>query len=266
MSKETDYVISVRNLSKTFGKFMAVDNLSLNIKKGAIFGLIGPNGSGKTTTISMLLDELDADPGANITILGYEIPKNIKKIYPDVGYMPQDLALYMDLSVEKNLKFFGDLYRIPKKELKIRIDEMLDLVGLTEFRKRLLSKCSGGMQRRASLAIALIHKPKILILDEPTVGVDPELRIEFWNYFKKISREDGVSILITTHYLAESLNCDSICLMNKSDLVLGTPNELRETVKKEKNLPELPDMEQVFIYFTNKYSILHQNMKIGGND
>ncbi|MFX1236840.1 MAG: ABC transporter ATP-binding protein [Promethearchaeota archaeon] len=242
-------MIEISNLSKTFKKFKAVDNLSLNIKKGEIYGLIGPNGSGKTTTISILLDILKSNPGAAITINGKKIPERINEVYPMIGFMPQELSLYLDLSIEQNLKFFSNMYKIPKSMISSRINEILELVDLLKFKKRLVSKCSGGMQRRCSLAAALLHKPNILILDEPTVGVDPELRIEFWNYFKQLSREDNVTILITTHYLAESINCDKIGLMNKKIIVSGSPIELMENVKKIKNLEELPDMEEVFIHY-----------------
>ncbi len=243
-------MIDISNLSKSFGSFKAVENLNLNIQKGEIYGLIGPNGSGKTTTILMLLDILNPDPGAKITIDGKEIPKRINDIYYKIGFMPQELSLYLDLTIEQNLRFFGELYKIPKSTLNSHIQEVLELIDLTEFKKRIISKCSGGMQRRCSLAVALLHRPEILILDEPTVGVDPELRIEFWNYFKDISKERGVTILLTTHYLAESINCDRIGLMNKKILISGTPMELMEKVRKLKNLEKLPDMEEVYIYYT----------------
>lgn len=251
-------MIKISSLSKSFGSFKAVENLDINIQKGEIYGLVGPNGSGKTTTILVLLDILDPDPGAKITIDGKEIPKRINEVYHKIGFMPQELSLYLDLTIEQNLKFFGNLYKIPKPVIYSHIQEVLELIELTEYKKRLVSKCSGGMQRRCSLAVALLHKPEILILDEPTVGIDPELRIEFWNYFKKISKEKGVTILITTHYLAESINCDQIGLMNKKILISGTPIELMENVRRLKNLERLPDMEEVFIHYT------HQEKELGG--
>jgi ABC-2 type transport system ATP-binding protein len=254
-------MIEISNLSKSFGNFKAVENLNINILKGEIYGLIGPNGSGKTTTILVLLDILDPDPGAEISIDRISIPKEINKIYPKIGFMPQELSLYLDLTIEQNLKFFGALYKIPKPIISSHIQEVLELIELTDYKKRLVSKCSGGMQRRCSLAVALLHKPEILILDEPTVGIDPELRIEFWDYFKKISKENGVTILITTHYLAESVNCDRIGLMNKRILVSGTPTELMEQVRKLKNIEYLPDMEEVFIYYTQKNK---KNKNFGG--
>lgn len=254
-------MIKISSLSKSFGRFKAVENLDMIIQKGEIFGLVGPNGSGKTTTILVLLDILDPDPGAKITIDGKEIPKRINEVYHKIGFMPQELSLYLDLTIEQNLKFFGNLYKIPKPVIYSHIQEVLELIDLTEYKKRLISKCSGGMQRRCSLAVALLHQPEILILDEPTVGIDPELRIEFWNYFKKISKEKGVTILITTHYLAESINCDQIGLMNKKILISGTPIELMENVRRLKNLERLPDMEEVFIHYTHQEK---KEKKLGG--
>ncbi|MBN1803393.1 MAG: ABC transporter ATP-binding protein [Candidatus Lokiarchaeota archaeon] len=252
-------MIEISHLSKTFGHFKALEDLNLSVGEGEIYGLIGPNGSGKTTTISILLDILSPDPGAIITIAGRKIPEKISEVYQLIGFMPQDLSLYLDLTVEQNLKFFAKLYRIPKSNIAGRIQKILELVDMEEFRKRIVSKCSGGMQRRCSLAVALIHEPSILILDEPTVGVDPELRIEFWDFFKQISREKEVTILITTHYLAESTNCDRIGLMNKKIVVSGTPEELMKNVKSAKNLDEMPDMEDVFIYFTHQEKKMRDN-------
>lgn len=256
---KNDIVISIHNLSKSFGDFKALDGLTININKGEIFGLIGPNGSGKTTTINILLGLLKADEGTQIEIFGESIPSQLSKIYPLIGYMPQDLSLYMDLSIIQNLRFFTNLYNIDSKYKKTYIDEILELVDLSEFRNRALKKCSGGMQRRTSLAIALVHKPKLLILDEPTVGIDPELRYIFWEYFKQISKEQAATILITTHYLAESIKCDIIGFINKKIIKSGKPYELQKQVQEFKNTEELPDMEEVFMYWNGQKSLLKDN-------
>jgi ABC-2 type transport system ATP-binding protein len=150
------------------------------------------------------------------------------------------------------MDFFAKLYRIPKKIRSERINFLLDLVKLSEFKSRLISKCSGGMRRRCSFAVALINDPKILILDEPTVGIDPELRNTFWDYFQDISKKFGATILITTHYLAESVRCDRVGLIDKTIIKSGTPLQLQEQLQKENNLEKLPDMEEVFIYYTKK--------------
>ncbi len=176
----------------------------------------------------------------------------MKQIYPHIGYMPQEIALYPDLSIEQNLQFFGRLKLMPKTNLKERIEELLDIVQLKEFRKREISKCSGGMQRRASLACALLSDPQILILDEPTVGVDPELRIEFWNYFRKLATTKGVTTLVTTHYLGEAVYCDEIAFLRKSLIVKGTLEEIKALARKEMNTIEDLDMDRVFIHFSKK--------------
>ena len=263
MLSDTDIVISIENLSKTFGKFKALENLSLTIKKGEIYGLVGPNGAGKTTVILILLGILEADKGTKINIWGKEIPVKFDRVNPYIGYMPQDITLYLDISIKQNLQFFGTLYGIPKKRLKERINHVLSLIDLIEFQDRVLSKCSGGMQRRSSLACALLHEPKILILDEPTVGIDPELRITFWNYFRKVANE-GITILITTHYLAESVRCDRVGFINKRLIIEGNPNDLKESVKTAKHQVDLPNMEEVFIHYTkiNPNRIGEDNGKI----
>ncbi len=259
---KNDLVVSIHNLSKTFGDFRALEDLEININKGEIFGLIGPNGSGKTTTINILLGLLKADHGAEIKIFGYNIPLEMPKVFPFIGYMPQDISLYMDLSIIQNLRFFANLYDINSKNKMNYINEILELVDLTEFKNRQLNKCSGGMQRRTSLAVALLHKPKLLILDEPTVGVDPDLRYVFWEYFKKISKEKGVSILITTHYLAESVKCDKIGFINKKIIKYGIPLDLQNELKTKNNASKLPDMEEVFMYWNHKHKKVRD---LGGN-
>jgi ABC-2 type transport system ATP-binding protein len=247
-----EYSIYIEHLTKKFRSFTAVENLCLKIKKGTICGLIGPNGSGKTTTIQCLLGIYSFEKGGKILILDKNIETDMKQIYPHIGYMPQEIALYPDLSIEQNLQFFGRLKLMPKTNLKERIEELLDIVQLKEFRKREISKCSGGMQRRASLACALLSDPQILILDEPTVGVDPELRIEFWNYFRKLATTKGVTTLVTTHYLGEAVYCDEIAFLRKSLIVKGTLEEIKALARKEMNTIEDLDMDRVFIHFSKK--------------
>ncbi len=250
-----EYSICIENLTKKFGSFIAVENLTLKINKGTICGLIGPNGSGKTTTIQCILGIYNFEKGGQISILGKNVETDMKQIYPDIGYMPQEIALYPDLSIEQNLQFFGRLKLIPKKKLQDRIEELLDIVQLKEFRKRDISKCSGGMQRRVSLACALLSEPQILILDEPTVGVDPELRIEFWNYFRKLASTKGVTTLVTTHYLGEAVYCDEIAFLRKSLIVKGTLQEIKNIAKEEMNATEDVDMDRIFIHFSKKKAV-----------
>jgi len=215
----------VKELRKSYGNFEAVRGLSFKVERGEIFGLIGPNGAGKTTTIKMIVGLLKPDSG-EIELLGQKIPN--KEVLGRVGYMPQDLALYMNLTVEENMWFYSKLYGLPQEEFERRKGKILRFVGLEEFRDRLVAELSGGMQRRASLACALMHEPEFLILDEPTVGVDPGLRASFWRYFRELT-DEGASILMTTHYMDEAVNCNRVAIvMEGKILVTGTPKEIME--------------------------------------
>ncbi len=213
--------LAVRELRKSYGDFEAVRGLSLEVERGEIFGLIGPNGAGKTTTIKTIIGLLKPDSG-EIELLGKKMPN--KGVLAKVGYMPQELALYRNLTVEENLWFYSRLYGLPRKEFEKRKESILRFVGLEKFRNRLVGELSGGMQRRASLACTLIHDPEFLILDEPTVGVDPQLRANFWSYFRELTKE-GASILITTHYMDEAVNCDRVAIMMNGKVLITAPPE-----------------------------------------
>ena len=213
--------LAVRELRKSYGDFEAVRGLSLEVERGEIFGLIGPNGAGKTTTIKTIIGLLKPDSG-EIELLGKKMPD--KGVLAKVGYMPQELALYRNLTVEENLWFYSRLYGLSREEFEKRKESILGFVGLEKFRNRLVGELSGGMQRRASLACALIHEPEFLILDEPTVGVDPQLRASFWSYFRELTKE-GASILITTHYMDEAVNCDRVAIMMKGKVLTTAPLE-----------------------------------------
>lgn len=215
----------VKELRKSYGNFEAVRGLSFKVERGEIFGLIGPNGAGKTTTIKMIVGLLKPDSG-EIELLGQKMPN--KEVLGRVGYMPQDLALYMNLTVEENMWFYSKLYGLPQEEFERRKGKILRFVGLEKFRDRLVAELSGGMQRRTSLACALMHEPEFLILDEPTVGVDPRLRASFWRYFRELT-DEGASILMTTHYMNEAVNCNRVAIvMEGKILVNGTPKEIME--------------------------------------
>ncbi|MEM0285743.1 MAG: ABC transporter ATP-binding protein, partial [Candidatus Methanomethyliaceae archaeon] len=213
--------------TKKFGNFKAVDNLSLKVKIGEIFGLLGPNGAGKTTTIRMLCGLMRPSEGS-IRIYEYKMPEERNQAIKIIGYMAQRFSLYEDLTIMENLEFFGNLYGINGVNLKNRIIELLEFLELKEFKDRLAGKLSGGMKQRLALAVALLHRPKLLILDEPTAGVDPPIRRAFWEYLRSLNKE-GVTILITTHYMDEAENCDRIALMNRGKLIaIGSPRELKK--------------------------------------
>lgn len=227
-------MVTFNKVTKEFGNFKALNNLSFSIDEGGLYGLIGPNGAGKSTAIRIMTGLIKSTYG-KVDVLGY-MPQDAD-VRPLVGYMPQETALYQDLTVRENLDFFGKLYSISKKDLKKRIMDLLDFVELTKWDKTIIGNLSGGMKHRTSLAVALLSKPKLLVLDEPTVGVDPELRASFWQRFEDM-RADGTTILLTTHYMDEARRCEKIGLINHGRLIAeGTPDGLLE-ITKTKNLED----------------------------
>lgn len=201
-----EYAIDVHNLYKSFNGKPAVVDLSLKVKRGEIFGFLGPNGSGKTTTIRMLCGLMTPDSGSG-ECLGYDITKHSAMLKRLVGYVPQTFSLYQDLTVKENLEFIARAYE--EANYHQRVDEVMEDLGLTEFTNILAGKLSGGWKQRLSLASALIHDPKLLLLDEPTAGVDPQARREFWNYISKITHK-GITALVSTHYMDEAERCNHL--------------------------------------------------------
>ena len=223
------YAIETRNLVKHYnkGKVKAVNGLDLRIKKGEIYAFIGANGSGKTTTIDMLSGVLMPTAG-EMNIWGMSQPKHRKKIASYVGIAPQEYALYSDLTTWENISFFGKLFSLSRKTINETGKNLLEILNLEDKKNVIAEQLSGGMKRRLSIAIALIHQPPILLFDEATVGVDPVLRVYFWNYFRKL-RDTGKTILITSHVMDEAEKADRIGLMRKGVLIEeGTPSELRQ--------------------------------------
>jgi len=207
--------ISVRALVKNFGDFKALDGLNLEVRKGEVYGLLGPNGAGKTTAIKVLTGLLKKTEG-EADILGMKVPD--KAIASRIGYMPQETALYVGLTVHQNLEFFGRLYGMDRERIQAREEELLKFIDLERWDHELVSRLSGGMKHRVSLACALMHEPELMFLDEPTVGVDPELRVSFWDYFSQLKRK-GITILITTHYMDEAGRCDRVGFMRSGRLI-----------------------------------------------
>lgn len=221
-----EYVIKIEHFKQQFGKFVVLENINMKVKKGEILGLLGPSGSGKTTLVKAIVGMNDPTEGV-VSVLGTKMPSlcAVSKI----GYMAQSDALYEDLNATSNILFFASLYGMKGKLAKKRSDEVLELVLLNGEGKKLVKNFSGGMKRRLSLAIALVHSPEILILDEPTVGIDPVLRIEFWKEFERL-RLDGVTIIITTHVMDEAEHCDRLALIRNGGIIaIGTPEELKKT-------------------------------------
>ncbi len=202
-------VIEINNLTRRFGDITAVDSLDLSIEKGEIYGLLGPNGAGKTTTIKILCNLLRYDSG-EVKVMGK--PVYDPGVVSIIGYMPQETALYNDITAVDNIRFFGRIYGLKGEELEKRSAELFRLVDLEGREKNLVRELSGGMRHRLSLACALVHKPKLAFLDEPTVGVDPELRLGFWNHFKSMAKND-TTIILTTHYMEEARRCNRVCFL-----------------------------------------------------
>lgn len=241
-----DYAISIKGLTKKFGNFTAVDNLSFDIPKGKIFGFLGPNGSGKSTTIRMICGVLSPTLGEG-KVLGYDLIKDTEKIKQNIGYMSQKFSLYEDLTVEENLEFYGKIYMLPNKLLEERKEELIIMANLKGKEKSLAGTLSGGWKQRLALGCSLIHNPKLLILDEPTAGVDPVSRREFWHTITELVK-DGITVLVTTHYMDEASICDIIGFIYNSKLItIDTP----ENLYKEHNTENL---EEVFINYVKKLS------------
>ena len=225
---EVGPAVVTRSLGKSFGDVVAVQDLNLEIHRGAMYGLIGPNGSGKTTIIRILIGRLGAYSG-DAWLLGERVPVRLSR--PRIGYMPQEMAIYTDLTVHENIDLFGEMYSMSEEERAAREDTLLDMIDLRERRDSLVSTLSGGMKHRVSLACALIHDPELVFLDEPTVGVDPELRKGFWDYFAGL-KADGKTVILTTHYMDEAVRCDTVGMMRLGRMIAeGAPMELIESTE-----------------------------------
>ena len=223
-------IVQVKNLSKVFDKeIVAVDNISFHVKEGEIFGFLGPNGAGKTTTIKVLTTLLQPTNG-QVNIATFDVRKKPDSVRSSIGIVPQALTLDDDLKGMANLLLSAKLYHVPDKIAKERADELLKLVGLKDAAKRDVSTYSGGMRKRLELIIGLIHNPKVLFLDEPTLGLDIQTRSVIWDYLKKLNKENGLTIFITTHYLEEAdLLCDRIAIIDQGKiLVEDTPSNLKQ--------------------------------------
>jgi ABC-2 type transport system ATP-binding protein len=225
-------IIHTKALTKDFKKIRAVNNLDIEIQPGELFGLVGPDGAGKTTTLRLLAGLLDITEG-DATILGYSLSKDAEIVKPFIGYMAQQFSLYAKLSVIENLIFFADLFDVEKNLIKDRMERLLNFAGLTQFKHRRAANLSGGMQKKLALACTLIHEPPILLLDEPTTGVDPVSRREFWNILNELHIE-GTTILVSTPYMDEADRCSIVGLMYDGKLVTCKPPKMiKKNIKGE---------------------------------
>lgn len=222
------YAVETENLTRRFGEFVAVDNVTLKVAPGEVFGFLGPNGSGKTTTIRMLCGLLAPSQGAG-RVLGFDIGRESEAIKARIGYMSQKFSLYADLTVRENLAFYADVYGIARAERGARLASLIDMAGLHGRERELTANLSGGWKQRLALACAIVHQPRMLFLDEPTGGVDPEARRAFWALIYELAQQ-GVTVFVTTHYMDEAEHCNRIGLMYGGRLVaLDTPAALKRS-------------------------------------
>jgi ABC-2 type transport system ATP-binding protein len=220
--------IEVSNLTKKFDGFVAVNNVTFTVRRGEIFGFLGPNGAGKTTTIRMLLGLLTPTSG-RATVVGFDVIKETEAIRKRIGYMSQKFSLYNDLTVAENLNFYGGVYGVRGRKLKERKEYILQMAGLVGRESELARNLSGGWKQRLALGVAIIHEPEALFLDEPTAGVDPISRRDFWKLIYELA-EAGTTILVTTHYMDEAEHCQNLVFIQRGNLVAeGSPEEVKVT-------------------------------------
>jgi ABC-2 type transport system ATP-binding protein len=234
----------IKGLTFTYGRLKAIDNLDLEIPRGVSFGLLGPNGSGKTTLIRVLVGILSPAKG-EISLLGRVLPASLSA---RIGYMPQLPALYNELSVRENISFFARVYGLKEGRIRqARVDEVTKLIDLWPKRSEEVANLSGGMKQRVSLACALVHDPPLLFLDEPTVGMDPELRVIFWDYFRELTRK-GTTIVVSSHSMDDAARCDRLAFLRDGQVIAsGTPDELKRATGRPGT-----DLEGAFLYYARQ--------------
>ena len=241
-------ILEIKSLKKNFGEKTVVDKMSFKVNKGEILGFLGPNGAGKSTTINIITTILDADDG-KVLFEGREINGNDNDFKKSLGYVPQDIALFNDLTAYENVKFFASLYGIKGEYLKNRVKETLELVGLYDRKNDYPDSFSGGMKRRLNIACSIVHKPKILIMDEPTVGIDPQSRNNILEVTKSL-RDEGTTVIYTSHYMEEVEGiCTRLIILDEGNIVESGYKDDIKTKYKEKGLNNL---EEIFLYITGK--------------
>lgn len=261
---QDNLAVSVQNLEKKFGAFAAVNKINFEVKQGQIYGFLGPNGAGKSTTIRMLCGIISPTAGSG-KVGGFDIIKEQHKIKEHIGYMSQKFSLYNDLTIKENINFYSGIYKIPGKDKKARFDEVIQTAGLEGMENNLTSTLAGGWKQRLALGCALLHKPKILFLDEPTSGVDPITRANFWGIIKKLSNS-GVTVFVTTHYMDEAENCNRMVLIYHGTIIArGSPQEMKANCMKNEVFEiVLPD-SQAWLERINKLDGIKEAALFGSN-
>lgn len=248
-------IIEVQELSRNFGQLHAVDKVSFQVTEGEIFGFLGPNGAGKTTTINMLCTLL-TPTGGRATVNGYDILKQRSQVRRSIGLVFQDPTLDEYLTAEQNLRFHAYAYNIPAEVREKRIDEILKLVELSDRRKNKVRTFSGGMKRRLEIARGLLHSPRVLFLDEPTLGLDPQTRRHIWDHILTLRKQNNLTIFLTTHYMDEAENCDRISIIDHGQIIaLDTPNNLKDSLGGDTITLQAEDNTAAMLELKEKYNL-----------
>ena len=248
-------IIEVERLTKIFKDLTAVDGVSFQVKTGEIFGFLGPNGAGKTTTINMLCTLLNPTAGT-ATLCGYDIIKQRSEVRRTIGLVFQDPTLDEYLTAEQNLRFHAYAYNIPRKTAEQRISELLELVELSDRRKQKVRTFSGGMKRRLEITRGLLHRPRVLFLDEPTLGLDPQTRRHIWDHILALRKQHNLTIFLTTHYMDEAENCDRISIMDNGNIIaLDTPNRLKDSLGGDMITFQAEDNDAAVLELKEKYKL-----------
>src|SRR5256714_13583311 len=274
-----ELAISAEHLVRRFGQFTAVNDVSFQVRKGEIFGFLGPNGSGKTTVIKLLTGLLPMS-GGDAHVQGLDVRTQAEAVRENIGYMSQRFSLYDDLTVTENMQFYGRIYSLPPDRLKRRINEIVQLNGLGPYPNRLAAQLSGGWKQRLALGCAMLHEPKLLFLDEPTAGIDPVARRQLWDLLFELSAQ-GITFFVTTHYMDEAERCSHVAYIYYGKLIAdGTPNSLRElpevqpagTMRVEITTPEvtralrsareLPGIRSATIFGQSIHALIDDNLSL----
>lgn len=258
-------IIEVKNFTKQYENFIAVNDISFEVAEGTIFAFLGPNGAGKSTTINTLCTILNKTQGI-LKINGNDVSEHKDRVRKDIGIVFQESTLDVKLTVYENLKLHCDFYNVPKSEVKERIDFVLDLVDLSDWRKATVNSLSGGMKRRVEIARGLVHYPKVLFLDEPTTGLDPQTRASIWNYIHKLQKQKNITIFLTTHYMDEAEISDKVAIMDHGKIVAyDTPNNLKKQYTSALMKIKVADSKPVIQYLMGegiKYKIVDELISI----
>jgi ABC-2 type transport system ATP-binding protein len=252
---DRDVVIAVRGLEKRYGEIQAVAGVEFDVFRGETFGFLGPNGAGKTTTINMLCT-LAMPTAGSATVAGFDVVRQRDDVRRSIGLVFQDTTLDSYLTAERNLRFHAELYGVPREQVDPRMREVMDIVGLWDRKDSKVMEYSGGMMRRLEIARGLLHYPRVLFLDEPTIGLDPQTRSHIWTYISELKKREDITIFLTTHYMDEAENCDRIAIIDQGQIVaLDTPEALKASIGKDRVMIRTPDDEAAIAAMRERFGI-----------